>query len=351
MAANTDTLSEVLRGIRLAGAIFFDVNGCAPWASAAAAGNLVAPKILPGVQHLISYHVVSEGTCWATLTGLPAIELNSGDIIVFPHGDAHVMSSAPGLTAQPNLKEYEGLADLSLPLSVEVGRGTGQRARIVCGFLGCDIRPFNPLIATLPRYIHIRDRAGVTRGWLNQFVQVAAAESKERRPGSQAVLSRMSELMFIEAVRRHLESLPSDRTGWLAGLRDPAVGRALAALHHQPQIAWTLATLAEASGVSRSVLAERFATFVGQPPMQYLLQWRMQLAARALEEGRKVTHVAYEVGYESEAAFSRAFKKLTGISPGSWRSRGQLLKSDAVESQRHRSGSAGSGPNPSRLIA
>jgi len=188
----------------------------------------------------------------------------------------------------------------------------------------------------LPRIMHLRDRAGATRGWLNQFVQVAAAESKERRPGSQAVLSRMSELMFVEALRRHLDSLPSDRSGWLAGLRDPAVGRALAALHHEPQRAWTLATLADAAGVSRSVLAERFATFVGQPPMQYLLQWRMQLAARALEEGGKVTTVAYEVGYESEAAFSRAFKKLTGISPGSWRSRAHRSDSGAVELRQHR---------------
>jgi AraC-like DNA-binding protein len=349
MAASIDTLSEVLRGIHLVGAIFFEVDGHAPWASAAPAGKLIASKVLPGVQHLISYHVVTEGTCWATIDGLPSVQLNSGDIIVYPHGDAHVVSSSPELTAKPDLNNYDAPPDLHLPLSVAIGPRTGDRVHIVCGFLGCDIRPFNPLIATLPRFIHIRDRAGATRGWLNQFVQVAAAESKDKRPGSQAVLSRMSELMFVEAVRRHLETLPSDRTGWLAGLRDPAVGRALAALHHQPQVPWTLAKLAEASGVSRSVLAERFATFVGQPPMQYLLQWRMQLGARALEAGRKVSNVAYEVGYESEAAFSRAFKKLTGISPGSWRSRGQLAGSGAVGSQRHRDHSAPS--KRTRLIA
>jgi AraC-like DNA-binding protein len=349
MAAGPDTLSEVLRGIHLVGAIFFDVDGCAPWASAAPHGKLIVSKVLPGAQHLISYHVVTEGSCWATVEGLPPVELNTGDIIVFPHGDAHIMSSAPGLTAKPDLQEYDALADLALPVSVAVGPQSGHRVHVVCGFLGCDLRPFNPLIATLPRFIHIRDRAGATRGWLNQFVQVAAAESNERRPGSEAVLSRMSELMFVEAVRRHLDALPSDRTGWLAGLRDPAVGRALAALHHQPQQAWTLATLGDASGVSRSVLAERFMTFVGQPPMQYLLQWRMQLGARALEEGRKVTDVAYEVGYESEAAFSRAFKKLTGISPGSWRTRGKAQKSDAVVSRRHRA--LPTAAKRSRLIA
>jgi AraC-like DNA-binding protein len=349
MAATTDTLSEVFRGIHLVGAVFFDVDGCAPWASAAPHGKLIVSKVLPGAQHLISYHVVTEGTCWATMRGLPGVELNTGDIIMLPHGDAHVISSAPGLTAQPDLQEYDQLVDLALPVPVQIGSRAGNRAHIVCGFLGCDIRPFNPLIAALPPFIHIRDRAGATRGWLNQFVQVAAAESRERRPGSQAVLSRMSELMFVEAVRRHLESLPSDRTGWLAGLRDPAVGRALAALHHQPQLAWTIAKLGDAAGVSRSVLAERFANFVGQPPMQYLLQWRMQLGARALEEGRKVTDVAYAVGYESEAAFSRAFKKLTGISPGSWRSRAPATGNGAARSGRRRPDSAA--PKSARLIA
>lgn len=336
MALSTDTLSEVLRGIHLVGAIFFDVEGCAPWASAAPVGSIIASKVLPGVQHLISYHVVTEGTCWATVEGLPPVELNAGDIIVYPRGDAHIMSTAPGLTAQPDLNHYDAPADFVLPKSMAIGLPTGDRVHVVCGFLGCDIRPFNPLIATLPRFLHIRDRAGATRGWLNQFVQVASEESKAKRPGSQAVLSRMSELMFVEAVRRHLETLPSDRTGWLAGLRDPAVGRALAALHHQPQVAWTLASLADAAAVSRSVLAERFARFVGQPPMQYLLQWRMQLGARALEDGGKVTTVAYDVGYESEAAFSRAFKKLTGVSPGSWRSRGRSAQPGAASSGPHR---------------
>lgn len=323
---NADTLSDVLQGVRLAGAIFFDLRACKPWASASAAGSLIAPTLLPGVQHAISYHVIVEGQCWVRLEGQPAWQLNAGDIVVFPHGDPHTLSSAPELTAEPNLGLYQTVVQGALPFSAQIGGAGQQTAHIVCGFLGCDVRPFNPLLATLPRVLHIRDRAGATRGWLNQFVHVAVAESRDRRPGGHTVLARMSELMFLEAVRRHLETLPPRETGWLAGLRDEAVGRALAALHRQPARPWSLEQLAQEAGLSRSALADRFATLVGQPPMQYLTQWRMQLAAGLLLRGGKVAAVALEVGYESEAAFSRAFKKLTGSSPGAWRSRDERAR-------------------------
>lgn len=318
----SDILSDVLQGVRLSGAIFFQIRARAPWVSASAKGSVVGPRLLPGVQHCLSYHVVAEGQCWATMESSAPIRLEAGDIIVFPHGDAHILSSTPGLTAEPKPDFYQkAVANAtSLPLSFDVG-GTGESTLIVCGFLGCDVRPFNPLIATLPRVMHIRDRVGSTRGWLNQFVQLALAESRDRRAGSQSILAKLSELMFVEAVRRHLETLSADETGWLAGLRDDAVGRALAALHRQPARAWSLDDLARESGVSRSALADRFTLLVGKPPMQYLTQWRMQLAAGFLARGAKVTNVAFDVGYESEAAFSRAFKKLTGYSPGSWRER------------------------------
>jgi AraC-like DNA-binding protein len=320
---SSDILSEVLQGVRLTGAIFFELRARAPWVEASEEGSKVAPQILPGVQHAISYHVIAEGRCFATIEGTPPIRLEAGDIIVFPHGEAHTLASEPGLAAKPKPAIYREVAAASfLPLSCELG-GRGETTVIVCGFLGCDIRPFNPLIATLPRVMHLRDRAGVTRGWLNQFVQVALAESRDRRPGAQSILARLSELMFVEAVRRHLETLSSEDTGWLAGLRDEAVGRALAALHREPARAWSLEILAREAGASRSVLAERFSFLVGKPPIQYLTEWRMQLAAGMLARGAKVTHVASDVGYESEAAFSRAFKKLTGHSPGTWRNRAE----------------------------
>jgi AraC-like DNA-binding protein len=198
-----------------------------------------------------------------------------------------------------------------------MGRRRSDPARLVCGFLGCDARPFNPLLAALPRVIRINDPAG---GTLGAFVQFAVAESKERRIGGECVLGRLSELMFVDVVRRHLETLPAEGTGWLAGLREPFVGRALTALHKSPAHDWTIEALAREVGLSRSALAERFTQFVGQPPMQYLANWRMQLAANHLVSGMdSIAEVADRVGYESEAAFSRAFKKAVGTPPSQWR--------------------------------
>jgi AraC-like DNA-binding protein len=314
-----DTLSEVLRAVRLTGAVFFDVEAGAPWVEQAPAGDVIASKVLPGVQHLISYHVVTQGGCWASLLGERAVRLEAGDVVVFPHGDAHVMSSSPGMSARPELMKYAPPAEGQLPVPVKTGGGGPERTHLVCGFLGCDVKPFNPLVAALPRLLHVRDRDGPAGGWLGRFIHLALAESRERRAGGESVLARLSELMFVEAIRRHLESLPDDQTGWLAGLRDPFVGRALAALHQRPTHEWSLAELAREAALSRSALADRFQRIVGRSPMLYLAQWRMQIAAGLLARGSKVASVAIEVGYDSEAAFSRAFKRFVGIPPATWR--------------------------------
>jgi AraC-like DNA-binding protein len=241
----------------------------------------------------------------------------AGDIIVFPHGDPHVISSGPGMRGTPDLALYRPPANGQLPFSISMGNAGSEPAHIVCGFLGCDARPFNPLLNALPRVLRVSDDAS---GALGAFVAFAVAESKEARIGGECVLGRLSELMFVDVVRRYLGSLPADRTGWLAGLRDPFVGRALTALHRNPARDWTLETLAHEVGVSRSVLSERFTQLVGQPAMQYLTNWRMQLAANQLLSGvDSVAVVAERVGYESEAAFSRAFKKAVGTPPSQWR--------------------------------
>jgi AraC-like DNA-binding protein len=188
----------------------------------------------------------------------------------------------------------------------------------VCGFIGCDLKPFNPLIATLPRLLHLP--ADGRSGPSEQFATFAAAESAARRPGSEALLERLSEMMFVDAIRRHVEQMPVGTTGWLAGLRDRYVGRALALLHAQPAGPWTIEELSSQVGLSRSALHERFVSLIGQPPMQYLTNWRMQLASRLLLEGRAtVARVAADVGYDSEAAFARAFKRLVGMPPAAWR--------------------------------
>jgi AraC-like DNA-binding protein len=200
-----------------------------------------------------------------------------------------------------------------------MGGGGPDRARLVCGFLGCDERPFNPLLTALPPVIHLPASGEGTTAWLGMLLSVALKEAGSARAGAENVLARLSELMFVEAIRRYLETLPPAQTGWLAGLRDPVVGQALAALHGEPKEAWTVEGLARLVGVSRSVLAERFTEVVGQPPMQYLALWRMQLASRLLLDGGAVASVASAVGYESEAAFSRAFKKLVGQAPATYR--------------------------------
>ena len=284
-----------------------------------AAGIGHCPEDFPGIDHLIPYHVVTQGSCWAAIAGEQAVRLAEGDIIMFPHGHAHVLSSAPGMRSAPNLSLYRRPTDGRLPFSISMGEARAQPTQIVCGYLGCDARPYNPLLAALPKVLRASDSAG---GALHAYVQFALAESKAPRIGDESVLNRLSELMFVEVVRRYLESLPPDRTDWLAGLRDPSIGRAITALHRNPSREWTLHSLAREVGVSRSVLAERFTQFVGRPPMQYLTNWRIQLAANELLGGTdSVAAVANRVGYDSEAAFSRAFKKLVGEPPSEWRKR------------------------------
>jgi AraC-like DNA-binding protein len=204
-----------------------------------------------------------------------------------------------------------------LPFTLSMGDGATPSAAFVCGFLGCDARPFNPLLTALPPVLRVHDQSG---GPLDSLVRFALSESKGTRVGGEGVLGRLSELMFVEVIRRYLEALPAERADWLAGLRDPYVGRALALLHRHPARSWDLESLARAIGLGRSALSERFTQFVGQPPMHYLANWRMQLAANALRSGNEnVATIAHQVGYDSEAAFSRAFKKAVGSPPSEWR--------------------------------
>jgi AraC-like DNA-binding protein len=312
-----DALSDVLRAVRLTGAIFFDIQASEPWVAETPPGEAIVDAMFPGSEHLVCYHVITRGSCWACVPGEQPVRLSAGDIIVLPHGDTHVLSSTPGLRRTPDMTLYRMPADGKLPISISMGAPHGDAVHFVCGFLGCDARPYNPLLTALPRVMLVSGHAG---GALAAYVQFALAESKEQRMGGQCVLGRLSELMFVDVVRHYLEALPADRTGWLAGLRDPFVGRALAAFHRDPARAWTIESLAKSIGLSRSALAERFTQFVGQPLMQYMANWRMQLAANHLLSGMdSVAIVANRVGYESEAAFSRAFKKAVGAPPSQWR--------------------------------
>jgi AraC-like DNA-binding protein len=324
---STDTLSEVLSAVHLSGSVFFDVIARSPWVAEAPPAAQIANEITPGAQYAIEYHVVVRGSCWIALVGdteFEPVRLEEGDIAVIPRGDPHVVSSAPGMRAEPDLEVHRRPQDANaLPFALRTGGDGPSDARLICGFFTCDARPFNPLLDSLPRFIRFgRNSLQGSYNLLDQFIRFATEETGNKRAGSQIVLNRLSELLFVEVIRRHMDQLANDsNTGWLAGLRDPLIGRALTLLHAQPAHAWTLDELASRAGASRSALADRFAHLVGCPPIQYLTQWRMQLAARRLaDRSIKISVVASEVGYESEAAFSRAFKKFVGQSPGQWRS-------------------------------
>ena len=309
-----DALSDLLRVVRLDGAFFYTVEAAEPWGVESVAAPELAPRILPGAEHLISYHILTRGRCYGGVIGEEQVELAPGDVIVFPHGDANLMSSGRGVRIGPGVNTS---APARYPETVFLGEQEPRVTSFVCGFLGCDRRPFNPLLAALPRLMHVR---GMSEGWLGGFIRQLTEESRLGRAGAESVLTKLAELMFIEVLRRYLEHLPAGRTGWLAGLRDEVVGRALTLLHGQPGHPWTLEELARKAASSRSNLAKRFGELVGQPPMQYLARWRIQVAANLLaQSGAKVSTIGSEVGYDSEAAFSRAFKKETGLAPGAWR--------------------------------
>jgi AraC-like DNA-binding protein len=328
---SADTLSDVLRSVRFRGALFYYIEGASPWVAEAPPACEIIPAILPGVEHMIEFHGIVEGSCWAAIAGESPIRLHEGDVILFPQGDPHVMSSAPGLRAPavdksfyfsprpPQLPYALSMKDAEIT-TARLDGGGRDRATIVCGFLGLDARPFNPLLAALPRVLRVPGRTLGANSWVTTFLRVVVAESNQRRPGGEAVLERMSEMLFVEVVRRHIDALPPEETGWLAGMRDPAVGRVLGLLHERPAEPWTLERLSEEAGLSRSSLHERFVHFIGQPPMHYLTRWRMQVASGLLRDtGAKLVEVSLAVGYESEAAFSRAFKREVGASPGAWR--------------------------------
>lgn len=318
-----DPLSDVLKTVRLTGAVFFEIAGQGPWAVASPPSELILPKILPGADHLIAYHVVTAGRCFATAAGGQPMPLEAGEVVVFTHCQPHFMSSEPGLRADPPAADVlEVAAAGRKPFGINCGDGPAS-ARLVCGYFACDARPFNPLLDSLPPMFKAGDAHDGSAGRIADFIRIAVAEAAGSHAGRDSVLTRLSELMFVEVLRRHLAALPAEQAGWLAGLRDPMIARALSLLHGKPAHNWTIEELGRQAGLSRSVLAERFMQLVGLPPMQYLAKWRMQIASELLAgSNANIARIAAAVGYGSEESFSRAFKKMVGTAPSDWRQRG-----------------------------
>ena len=324
-----DPLSDVLRSVRLRGAIFYYVSFRDEWVAETPGARQLSAALMPGAEHVLAYHLVAKGDGWAATDGEPPVRMARGDIVMFPRGDAHVISSAPGMRAQRDDSDWKFTTrNDPKPIAVAYHRGVLRpgaavpadeaSAVVVCGFIGCDLRPFNPLIEALPRLLHLP--AGGVGAWVAPVLDQAVSESRQSRPGSAAVLERVSEMVFVDAARRCLESLPADASGWLAALRDRHAGKAIGLMHERPAEPWTIDELGRTVGLSRSALHEGFVDLVGQPPMQYLTNWRMQRGAALLRDGNAtVATIAQEVGYDSEAAFARAFKRLVGQPPAAWR--------------------------------
>jgi AraC-like DNA-binding protein len=316
-----DVLSDVLKTVRLTGAIFFERHLHAPWVGESPPSTAIASMVMPEAEHVISFHAILSGSCWAGLAGTSnsSERFNVGDIVIYPMGDANVLSSAPGMRGIPDLQEYARPKDRPLPIVTRLENQGADYCHLVCGYFGCDARPFNPLLEALPRML-LSQMPAAAQNWLSSLLRVAAEEAGRGGAGSESLLAKLAELMFIEVVRQYITQLPDDSIGWLSGLKHPHVGHALRLIHGQPRRPWTLAALAHEVGLSRSVFADRFAHYVGDSPMHYLGRWRMQLAIRHLSiPGVSIAQAGAEIGYESEAAFNRAFKKYVGLPPGSWR--------------------------------
>jgi AraC-like DNA-binding protein len=318
-----DVLSDVLREVRLTGAVYFDVHAGSPWVATTPGSASICAGVMPEFEHVIGFHVVLDGRGWAQLLDKShaAICLDMGDAVIIARGDGHSISSEPGTHAVADADLYRRPATGALPFVLNEYGGHGDKARFVCGFFGCDARPYNPVLEALPRILHVKRSS--TAGILTfDLLRSALEESQQPRAGGETILAKISELMFLHAVRQHIDSLPAESTGWLAGLRDRHVGAALRAMHTRPAQHWTLDALGREAGLARTAFSQRFAEVMGMSAIQYLSKWRLQIAAGLLDrQGMSIAQIADTVGFGSEAAFNRAFKREVGVPPGAWRRR------------------------------
>ena len=316
-----DALADVLKAARLSGGIFFRAEFSAPWClGGCLTPEMCAPFVGPA-QHLVPYHYLVDGEVFISVNDGPASKLRRGEVVLFPRNDFHVMASDLGLPQVPPADVV--LAAVRDTIGTIRYGGGGAAATFVCGYLGCDRLLANPIMSSLPAMMRLRVEDSPAADWISSTFQYAAQEAAAGRQGSAAVLAKLSELLFVGAVREHVRALPPERTGWLAGLRDPAIARVLALIHRDVARPWSVEELGRQAGMSRSALADHFSRLLGMSPIHYLADWRLQLAGQILRESPDpLARVAERVGYESEAAFSRAFKKKFGQAPATWRRAG-----------------------------
>ena len=325
-----DVLSEVLKVVKLQGALFFNGEFSAPWrVRAGDSCRKMAPLLAPGAGHVILYHLLTEGRARVRLDDGSHLDMSAGDIVIFPHGDPHTIENG----AATEMMDYSrALADvLAQGLKVYRRGGGGEVTKFVCGFMACDPDLSKVFLNGLPTLFKVNVRQDGAGRWLENSIRFSVDEAPGYRPGSEAVLAKLSEALFVETLRAYISDLPPEQTGWLAGARDAEVGKTLALMHRSPAHPWTLASLAKEAGISRSVLAERFRHYLNEPPMAYLTRWRLQLGAQMLTStNHSVVQIAAEVGYESEAAFNRAFKREFEVPPARFRNQSRAAQRTAA---------------------
>ncbi len=316
-----DVLSEVLRVVKLESAFFYNAEFSAPWRFRSPESCKLAPYINQPGGHVIVYHLLIEGRAYAQLYD-KRLALSAGDIVIFPHGDSHLIESGPGPHTVNGEEELARVFSQGLRLS-RMGGG-GEVTRFVCGFMVCEPRLGKVLMGGLPPVFKVNIREDQSGQWLENSIRYSIAEAGADHEGGQAVLAKLCETLFAETLRRYVTQLPERQTGWLAGTRDPEVGKALTLMHRRPAAPWTIAKLAHEVGISRSALAERFRRYLGEPPVTYLTRWRLQMGAQMLDStSYSVAQIASEVGYDSEQAFNRAFKRNFGEPPARYRKAGK----------------------------
>jgi AraC-like DNA-binding protein len=320
-----DPLSDILRSVRLEGAVYLNAEFTAPWCIRGECALPSVRKRLAGAEHVAFFHFLTEGSCKVRLVQEgemrgSVLEATAGDVLLFPQEGRHLMGTDLHLAPMENDASLAPAAELDAELFHMRHGGGGAPTRFVCGYLALDRSLFRALFQALPPVLCIPVGEGPSAALLRELLRAAVCESSADRPGSASTLAKLADLLFVQALRRYVESLPPGGKGWVAGLRDARVGRALALVHGDPHRPWTVDELAREVALSRSALAKRFAALVGEPPMQYLMRWRLALAAQWLRSGPEpVIRIAERSGYDSEATFSRAFKREFGLPPASWR--------------------------------
>jgi len=313
-----DVLSEVLKVVKLQGALFHNGEFSAPWSVRTGSSRTMASRFVPGADHLIVYHLLTEGRASLRLESGESLPLNAGDLVMVPHGDAHVMENGPSTKAMDLSRNMEEVLEQGLR-PWRFGGG-GEVTRFICGYMACDPELGKVFLSGLPPVFKVSIRNDASGRWLENSIRFSVDQASTPRAGGDAVLAKLSEVLFVETLRTYIANLPPEQTGWLAGARDAEVGKTLALMHRNPAHPWTIASLAKEAGLSRSVLAERFRHYLNEPPMSYLTRWRLQLGAQMLNTtNHSVAQVAAEVGYESEAAFNRAFKREFEVPPARFR--------------------------------